>query len=84
MTRALVFFLQLAGCNVPFFLTTMTLETVDAKSKRRDDVLLSLDVIIQGLNLAETVSSITPAKVVFSTVKVIVEMIKASFLLCEG
>ena len=62
----------------------MTLETVDAKSKRRDDVLLSLDVIIQGLNLAETVSSIAPAKVVFSTVKVIVEMIKASFLLCEG
>ena len=58
----------------------MIREAVDAKSKRRDDVLLSLDVIIQGLNLAETFSSVTPAKVVFGIVKVIVEMIKASFL----
>jgi len=56
---------------------------MDAKSKqskRRDDVLSSLNVIIEGLNLAESLSSITPAKAVFSTVSVILTMIRVSFL----
>jgi len=56
---------------------------MDAKpkqSKRRDDVLSSLNVIIEGLNLAENLSSITPAKAVFSTVGVILTMIRVSLL----
>ena len=57
---------------------------MDAKSqqsKRRDDVLSSLNVIIEGLNrVAENFSSITPAKAVFSTVSVILTMIRVSFL----
>ena len=60
---------------------------MDAKhkqSKRRDDVLSSLDVIIEGLSLAENLSSITPAKAVFSTASTILTMIRASiFLLCD-
>jgi hypothetical protein len=51
------------------------------QSKRRDDVLSSLNVVIEGLNLAENLSSITPAKAVFSTVSVILTMIRVSFLL---
>ena len=51
------------------------------QSKRRDDVLSSLNVAIEGLNLAENLSSITPAKAVFSTVSVVLTMIRVSFLL---
>jgi len=60
---------------------------MDAKhkqSKRRDDVLSSLNVIIEGLNLAENLSSITPAKAVFSTASTVLTMIRVSiFLLCN-
>ena len=55
---------------------------MDAKSKqskRRESVLSSLNVIIEGLDVAEKASSITPAKAVFSTVRVILTMIRASF-----
>lgn len=51
------------------------------QSKRRDDVLSSLNVTIEGLNLAQNLSSITPAKAVFSIVSAILTMIRASFLL---
>jgi len=57
---------------------------MDAKSKqskRRDDVFSSLNVIIEGLNIAKNLSSITPAKAVFSTASVILTMIRVSFLL---
>jgi len=57
---------------------------MDPKSKqsnRRDDVLSSLNIVIEGLNLAENLSSITPAKAVFGTVSVILTMIRASLLL---
>ena len=60
------------------------LESMDAKakqSKRREGVLSSLNVIIEGLNIAEKASSITPAKAVFSTVSVILTMIRVCFLL---
>ena len=56
---------------------------MDAKpkqSKRRENVLSSLNVLIEGLNLAENLSSITPAKAVFSTVSVILTMIRVGFL----
>ena len=51
------------------------------QSKRRDDVLSSLNVTIEGLNIAQNLSSITPAKAVFSTVSVILTMIRVNFLL---
>jgi len=51
------------------------------QSKRRDDVLSSLNVVIEGLNLAQNLSSITPARAVFSTVSVILTMIRVSFLM---
>jgi len=58
---------------------------MDAQSqqlKRRDDVVLSsLNVVIEGLVLAENLSSITPAKAVFSTVCVILTMIRVRSLL---
>ena len=54
------------------------------KSKRREDVLSSLNVVIEGLNIAEKLSSITPAKAVFSTASVILTMIRVSFLLLHG
>lgn len=60
---------------------------MDAKSKqskRRDDTLSSLNVVIEGLKIAENLSSITPAKVVFSTVNVILTMIRVSSLLLRG
>ena len=56
---------------------------MDAKSKqskRGENVLSSLNVIIEGLDVAEKVSSMTPAKAVFSTVRVILTMIRVSFL----
>ena len=60
---------------------------MDAKSrqsKRREDILSSLDIIIGGLNLAENLSSITPAKAVFSTVSAILTMTRVSILLLCG
>lgn len=51
------------------------------QSKRRDDVLSSLNVAIEGLNLAQNLASITPARAVFSTVSVILTMIRVSFLM---
>ena len=59
-------------------------ELMDPKSKqskRRDGVLSSLNMIIEGLNLAENLSTITPAKAVFGTVGVILTMIRVSSLL---
>ena len=51
------------------------------QSKRPEDVLSSLNVIIERLNIAEKASSITPAKAVFSTVSAILTTIRVSFLL---
>jgi hypothetical protein len=62
-------------------------EPMDPKakqSKRRDDVLFSLNMVIEGLDLAEKLTSITPAKAVFGTVGTILTMIRVSFFLpCE-
>lgn len=52
------------------------------KSKRpkgQDGVLSSLDVAIDGLNLAKELSSITPAKAVFGSAGVLLTMIRVSF-----
>lgn len=47
----------------------------------RDGILSSLDVIIETLNLAKEVSSITPAKAVFGSVAILLAMIRVSSLL---
>jgi len=55
-----------------------------AKSQRpkgRDGTLSSLNVAIDGLNLAKEISSITPAKAVFGSVAILLTMIRVSFLL---
>ena len=49
------------------------------QSKHRDNVLSSLNVIIEGLNIAGDLSSIMLAKAVFSTVNIILTMIRVGF-----
>jgi len=50
-------------------------------SKRRDNVISSLNMAIDILNIAKEVSSITPAKAVFGSVSALLVMIKVRFLL---
>jgi len=49
------------------------------QSKRRQDALSTLNVLIEGLNLAQNLSSVTPVKAVFSTVSIILTMIRVIF-----
>jgi len=50
----------------------------------RDNVLSSLDMAIDALNLAENVSRILPAKAVFGTVSSLLAMIRVcSLLSCD-
>ena len=56
-------------------------DTSQRPAKGRDSVLSSLNVAIDGLNLAKELSSITPAKAVFGSVGVLLTMIRVSFLL---
>ena len=61
------------------------ISTMAEKSKRpkgRDGVLFSLNVAIDGLNIAKELSSITPATAVFGSVSILLTMIKVRFLLC--
>ena len=51
------------------------------RQKGRDGALSSLNVAIDGLNLAKEISSITPAKAVFGSVAILLTMIRVSFLL---
>jgi len=60
---------------------------MDAKSqgpKEHKSAVLALDAAIEALNLAKEFSSITPAKGVFSTVSVILTMIRVSLLVFVG
>ena len=53
--------------------------------KRRDDVLSTLNVAIEAMNLAKEVSSVTPAKAVFGSVSALLTMIRVrspSSLMC--
>ena len=53
------------------------------QQKRRDNVLSLLDTAIQTMDLAEKVSSPTPAKAVFGSVSVLLTMIRVRpFLFC--
>ena len=49
--------------------------------KRRDNVLSTLNVAIETLNLAKELCSFTPAKPVFGSVSVVITMIRVGFLL---
>ena len=52
----------------------------DPRLKRQNNVLSSLNVAIDALNLVKEVSSITPAKAVFGSVSVILAMIRVDLL----
>ena len=49
--------------------------------KGQDGVLSTLNVAIDGLNFAKEVASLTPAKVVFGSVAILLTMIRVSSLL---
>lgn len=52
--------------------------------KGRDGVLITLDLFIQGLDLAKDACGIPPAQAVFASASVLLAMIKVRFtLLCE-
>jgi hypothetical protein len=46
------------------------------RHKERDGALTALNVAIDGLNLAQEISSLTPAKAVFGSVSVILTMVR--------
>ena len=50
-------------------------------AKPQDRALSSLNVAIEALNLAKEISCIAPAKVVFGSVGVLLEMIRVHFFL---
>ena len=54
--------------------------TESQRTKGREGALSSLNVAIGALNLAEEVSTITPAKAVFNSASVLLNMIRVSFL----
>jgi len=52
--------------------------------KGRDGVISSLNIAIEGLNLAKEVSSVTPAKAVFGSASALLTLIKVcSLLFCD-
>jgi len=53
--------------------------TESRRPKEREN-FVSLNATIGTMNLAENISSITPAKAVFATVSVVLAMIKVCFL----
>lgn len=54
------------------------------RPKKRDGVLPSLNMAIDGLNLAKEFSSITPAKPVFGSVAALLTMIRVTlFTFCD-
>jgi len=51
------------------------------RPKGRDGTISSLNIAIEGLNLAKELSDITPAKAVFGSASVLLTMIKVRLLL---
>ena len=51
------------------------------RPKGRDGTISSLNIAIEGLNLAKEISSVTPAKAVFGSASVLLTMIKVRLLL---
>lgn len=54
--------------------------TIPQRTKSRDGVLSALNVTIEGLNLAKEISSVTPARAVFSSVSALLVMIRVNLL----
>ena len=50
------------------------------RRERRDDLLSSLNVAIEAMNLVKEVSTIPPAKAVFGSVSILLTMIRVRFL----
>ena len=66
-----------ADCNVfSYHIDFGSMYATARRQKRQEHVVSSLDVAITALDIAEKVSSITPAKVAFSIVKEILTMVK--------
>lgn len=57
------------------------MDTNPQRQKGRDSTLSSLNVVIEALNLAKEISSITPAKAVFGSVSILLTTIRVSSLL---
>jgi len=55
--------------------------TESQRPRGRESAVSLLNAAINAMDLAEKISSITPAKVVFATVGVLLAMIKVCFLL---
>ena len=55
--------------------------TKTQRPKGRDGVVSSLNMAIDGLNLAKELSSVTPAKAVFGSVGILLTMIRVRLLL---
>ena len=51
------------------------------RPKERENALSTLNVAIDGLNLAKELSGITPATAVFGSISILLTMIRVSFLL---
>ena len=54
------------------------------QQKDQDGVISTLNVAIDGLNIAKEIASVTPAKAVFGSVAVLLTMIRVSRLLSCG
>ena len=54
--------------------------TTSQRPKERENAVSLLNAAIDAINLAEKISSITPATAVFGTVNVLLTMIKVCFL----
>ena len=53
-----------------------TMDKISRRQKRQDNVLSSLNVAIESLNLTKEILNITPAKAVCGSVNVVLVMIK--------
>jgi len=60
------------------------MEAESSRPKHRENTLSLLNVAIEAMNLAKEFSSATPAKAVFSSVSVILTMIRVRSLFCYG
>jgi len=57
------------------------MQTNSQRPKGRDGAISSLNVAIEGLNLAKELSGVTPAKAVFGSASVLLTMIRVCLLL---
>ena len=70
-------FLTPAGCNVfSYHIDFGSMYATARQQKRQEHIISSLDAAIAALDIAEKVSSITPAKAAFTVVKEVLTMIK--------